>query len=50
MRLYLDSNNLVIENIEYETGENVDEKRLARPLSIDGEKEGIKLIKRIIKS
>ena len=47
MRLYLVSNNLVIENIEYETGENVDEKRLARPLSIDGEKEAIKLIKRI---
>ena len=47
MRLYLVSNNLVIENIEYETGENVDEKRLARPLSINGEKEAIKLIQKI---
>ena len=47
MTLYLVSNNMVLEDIIYETEETVEEKRINRPLSIDGEKEAIKLVKRI---
>ena len=47
MTLYLVSNNLVIDNIEYETDESVEEKRVSRPLSIEGEKEAVKIVKKI---
>ena len=47
MMLYLVSNNMVLADIIYETEETVEEKRINRPLSIDGEKEAIKLVKRI---
>jgi broad specificity phosphatase PhoE len=47
MSLYLVSNNLVIDNIMYETDEDVQEKRITRPLSIDGEKVAVKLIKKL---
>ena len=47
MTLYLVSNNLVIDNIEYETDESVEEKRISRPLSIDGEKAAVKAVKKI---
>ena len=38
MVLYLVSNNLVIDNIVYETDETLENKRVNRPLSIEGEK------------
>ena len=47
MTIYLVSNNLVIDNIEYETDESVEEKRISRPLSIDGEKAAVKIVKKI---
>ena len=47
MTLYLVSNNMVLENIFYETDESVEEKRLNRPLSIEGEKAAVKLVKKI---
>ena len=47
MVLYLVSNNLVLDNIKYESFENVEEKRVSRPLSIEGEKAAVKLIKKI---
>ena len=47
MTLYLVSNNMVLENIFYETDESVEEKRLNRPLSIEGEKTAVKLVKKI---
>lgn len=47
MTLYLVSNNLVVDNIEYETDESVEEKRISRPLSIDGEKKAVKIVKKI---
>lgn len=47
MTLYLVSNNMVLEDIIYETEESVEAKRINRPLSIDGEKEAIKLVKKI---
>lgn len=47
MTIYLVSNNLVLEDIKYETDEAVEEKRITRPLSIDGEKEAVKLVKKI---
>lgn len=47
MTIYLISNNLVLDNISYETDENVWEKRLTRPLSIEGEKAAVKLVKKI---
>ena len=47
MTLYLVSNNMVLENIFYETDESVEEKRINRPLSIEGEKEAVKLVKKI---
>ncbi len=47
MTLYLVSNNMVLENIVYETDETVEEKRVNRPLSIEGEKAAVKLVKKI---
>ena len=47
MTLYLVSNNLVIDNILYETDEDVEEKRINRVLSIEGEKLSVKLVKLI---
>lgn len=47
MILYLVSNNLVIDNIVYETDETLEEKRINRPLSIEGEKMAVKLVKKI---
>lgn len=47
MILYLISNNLVIDNIIYETDEKIESKRINRPLSIDGEKLAVKLAKKI---
>ena len=47
MTLYLVSNNIVLENILYETDETVEEKRVNRPLSIEGEKCAVKLVKKI---
>ena len=45
--LYLVSNNLVIDNIIYETDELLENKRINRPLSIEGEKISIKIAKKI---
>ena len=47
MTLYLVSNNMVLESIVYETDETVEEKRVNRPLSIEGEKAAVKLVKKI---
>ena len=47
MTLYLVSNNLVIDDIVYETDETLEEKRINRPLSIEGEKMAVKLVKKI---
>ena len=47
MVLYLVSNNLVIDNIVYETDETLENKRVNRPLSIEGEKVAVKLVKKI---
>ena len=47
MTLYLVSNNMVLDNILYETDETVEEKRVNRPLSIEGEKGAVKLVKKI---
>ena len=47
MVLYLVSNNLVIDNIVYETDETLENKRVNRPLSIEGEKLAVKLVKKI---
>ena len=47
MILYLISNNLVVEDISYETDEKIESKRLNRPLSIEGEKLAVKLAKKI---
>lgn len=47
MVLYLVSNNLVIDDIAYETDETLEEKRINRPLSIEGEKMAVKLVKKI---
>ena len=47
LTLYLVSNNLVIDEIVYETDESLEEKRLNRPLSIEGEKLAIKIAKKI---
>jgi len=47
MTLYLISNNLVLDGISYETDENILEKRITRPLSIEGEKAAVKLVKKI---
>lgn len=47
MTLYFVSNNLVLEDIYYETDASVEEKRINRPLSILGEKKAIKAVKLI---
>lgn len=47
MTLFLISNNLVENNIIYETDESVLEKRISRPLSIEGEKLAVRLVKKI---
>lgn len=47
MNIYLISNNLVLNDISYETLATVDEKRENRPLSIAGEELSIKLSKKI---
>ena len=47
MVLYLVSNNLVIDDIVYETDETLEEKRINRPLSIEGEKMAVKLVIKI---
>ena len=38
MTVYFVSNNLVIDNIFYETDESLEEKRITRVLSVEGEK------------
>ncbi|MDE6284315.1 MAG: histidine phosphatase family protein [Bacilli bacterium] len=43
MKLYLVSNNLVLENIIYHTDETLEQKRVNRPLSLAGEKLAKKL-------
>ena len=50
MIIYLISNNLVIDDINYESDMPVDEKRINRPLSIDGEKLAAKLSEKIVVS
>ena len=47
MTLYLVSNNMVLDDLVYETDETVEEKRINRPLSIEGEKCAVKLVKKI---
>ena len=47
MKVYLVSNNLVVNNISYESTESIEAKRISRPLSIDGDKEAKKLIDKI---
>lgn len=47
MTLYLISNNLVENNLTFESMESVLEKRITRPLSIEGEKLAVKLVKKI---
>lgn len=47
MRIYLISNNLILENITYETDENLEQKRVNRPLAIEGEKIAQKLAQNI---
>lgn len=47
MTLYLISNNLVLDGITYETDESLLEKRITRPLSMEGEKAAIKITKKI---
>ena len=47
MVLYFVSNNLVVDDIFYETDEKLEDKRINRPLSIEGEKLAVKLVKRI---
>ena len=47
MTLYWVINNLVVDNILYETDEGLEEKRINRPLSIEGEKASVKLVKKI---
>lgn len=45
MKLYLISNNLVIDNIVYQTDLSIEEKRINRPLAIEGEKKAYNLAK-----
>lgn len=47
MTLYLVSNNMVLDDLVYETDETVEEKRINRPLSIEGEKCAVKLVRKI---
>lgn len=43
MKVYLISNNLVVENISYQSEETLEQKRINRPLSIEGEQLAEKL-------
>lgn len=43
MKIYLISNNLVLENIIYQTDESLEQKRINRPLAVKGEKLACKL-------
>lgn len=45
MTIYFVSNNLVVDNIMYETDEGIEEKRINRPLSIEGEKLACQIAK-----
>ncbi len=47
MKVYLISNNLVLENIIYKTDESLEQKRINRPLSIPGENLALKVSKAI---
>lgn len=47
MRLYLVSNNLVLNDLSYETLASVDEKRLNRPLAILGEEKANQLSQKL---
>lgn len=47
MKLYLISNNLVLEDIVYQTDETLEQKRINRPLSIEGEKIARSLAEKI---
>ena len=47
MTVYFVSNNLVIDNIFYETDESLEEKRITRVLSVEGEKVAVKVAKKI---
>lgn len=47
MSIYFVSNNLVIDNIFYETDEGLEQKRATRVLSIEGEKAAVKVAKKI---
>ena len=47
MTVYFVSNNLVIDNIFYETDESLEEKRITRVLSVEGEKAAVKVAKKI---
>ena len=49
MTVYFVSNNLVIDNIFYETDESLEEKRITRVLSVEGEKAAVKVAKKIKK-
>lgn len=47
MTLYFVSNNLVLDDIYYETDDTILEKRITRPLSIEGEKKAVQIVKKI---
>lgn len=47
MTLYLVSNNLVMDNICYESDATIEEKRISRPLSIEGENLARKIINQL---
>ncbi len=47
MNIYLVSNNLVLNDLSYETEAPVDDKRVNRPLSIEGEKMALYLAKKM---
>jgi len=43
VKVYLISNNLVVQNISYESDDSLEQKRINRPLSIEGEQKSEKL-------
>lgn len=47
MTLYLVSNNLVLDNISYDSDVTIEEKRISRPLSIEGEKLAMSIAKKL---
>jgi len=47
MKVYLISNNLVLDGIRYLSQETIEQKRLSRPLAIEGEKSALRLSKNI---